>query len=74
MNFEIDDVIINSDLELFSIVKKHEPFDDLVEVNEPLLLVYDNNIDKERYILYKEYVELKYDYIKNINIIEKGFF
>lgn len=74
MTFNIHDKVFNSDLGTFIIKNIHKPFNGIVEINEPLLLVYDNNIDKETYILYKDYKELKYDYSKNVNIIERGFF
>lgn len=74
MGFKINDKVFNCDLGSFLIIKAHEPFNGLVEINEPLLLIYDNNIDKETYMSYKEYKELKYDYLKNVNIIERGFF
>ena len=74
MKFKINDKVFNIELGTFIIRYIYEPFNGLVEINEPLLLICDNNIDKETYVSYKEYKELKYYYVKNINIIERGFF
>ena len=73
MKLKIDDKVL-SPLGLFTIINIHNPFSGLVDIFEPLLLIYDNMVDMEMYISYKEYKQFKYDSLKNITIIEKGFF
>lgn len=74
MKFEINSKVSNTELGVFIIKKILEPFNGCIDVNEPLLLIYDGNLEKEIYLSYKDYKELKYEYLKNINIIERGFF
>lgn len=59
---------------VFNIINKHDKFSGWVDSNEPLMLIYDSNIGKERYITFSEYKEMAYDLIKNISIISKGYF
>lgn len=69
--FKINNKVFNSELGTFIVKQTHEPFKGLVEINEPLLLIYDNNIDKETYISYKDYKELNYEYVRNLHFIER---
>jgi len=73
-DFKVNDKISTNNGDIFKIIKEHNKFCNYVDFEEPLLYVYDGNIDKETYIKYSEYKKLNYNYINNISIIERGFF
>ena len=76
MEFKIGDKITSKLIGVYIVKTKHEPFKGVVDVKTPLLLVYDNNIEQERYISVTDYkyIQRNYDYSKNVNVIERGFF
>lgn len=70
----IGEKVVDKKLVVFEVIEKHDKFSDYVDKEEPLMLVYDGNINQERYISWAEYKNMKYDVIKNISIITKGWF
>jgi hypothetical protein len=62
--------IINKYSEIFIVVKKHKPFSGIVNIQEPLMYVYDYSEERERYVNYCEYRKNK----PNFNVISKGYF
>lgn len=66
--------VVDKELVAFEVIEKHDKFLDCVDQEESLMLVYDGNINQERYISWAEYKNMKYDVIKNISIITKGYF
>lgn len=59
---------------IFNIIKKHPVFSGFVEERDPMMLVFDENSNMERYILKSEYDRMGYDVVKDLTIIIKGFF
>ena len=72
--FNLGEKVFTDRMGVFNIINKHDKFSGWVDSKEPLMLVYDGNIDKERYITFSEYKDMGYDIIRNISIIIKGYF
>jgi hypothetical protein len=72
--FNLGEKVSTKGMGVFNIINKHDKFSGWVNSKEPLMLVYDGNIDQEKYITFSEYKDMGYDIIKNISIITKGYF
>ena len=72
--FSVGEKVSANGMGVFNIINKHDKFSGWVNSKEPLMLVYDGNIDQERYITFSEYKDMGYDIIKNISVITKGYF
>jgi hypothetical protein len=72
--FEIGQRVSANKISTYKIIHKHDVFSGWCNVEEPLLLVYDDNTDTEKYLAYTEYKNMKYEYDKSITIISRGYF
>ena len=72
--FNLGEKVSTKGMGVFNIINKHDKFSGWVNSKEPLMLVYDGNIDQERYITVSEYKGMGYDVRSNISVITKGYF